>query len=257
MFNLFFYYDKILLGGNMASEYAYRYSVIDIEYVMKDIDEYIIPENQAACKLLWSKNIFTIMSNNYENEHGDCDFSWIALGDLSEENQELFDRLLTEKDPRVAIFRTKKIIKLPTAPRKGVDTFEAFKEIIDLFSYQDVQKQGYMTIEEFMIRHTNCRKTELNPEHLKAVKPNLSDFNGDVIAYSRAFDEYVQYESAPSEIVSFDETKMIKSFKEYVDDSMYAGLYDPEEGKVFLNKIYYDAHMRYKREFGQQNFKKV
>ena len=236
----------------MASDYAYKYSVIDIEYVMRDIDEYIIPENQAACKLLWSKNIFTIMSNNYENEHGDCDFSWIALGDLSEENQELFDRLVAEKDPRVAIFRTKKIIKLPTEPRKGVDTFEAFKKIIDMFSYQDVQKQGYMTIEEFMIRYTDCRKTEINPEHLKAIKPNFADYNGDVEAYARAFDDYVRYESMPSEIVSFDETKMTKSYQEYVDETMFAGLFDPDLNRVYLNKMYYDAHMKYKREFGQQ-----
>ena len=53
----------------MPTDHAYHYSVVDIEYVVENIDEYIIPENQAACKLLWSKNIFTIMSNNYENEH--------------------------------------------------------------------------------------------------------------------------------------------------------------------------------------------
>lgn len=241
----------------MASEHAYKYSVIGIEYVMEDIDEFIIPENQEACRLLWSKNIFTLMTNNYENEHGDCDFSWIALCQLSEENQAIFDKMLAANDPRVGIFRTKQIIKIPIQPRKGVATFDSFKEIIDLFEPQDVQKEGYMTIEEFMIRYTDCYRTEINPEHLKAIKPKFSDFNGDASAYSRAYDEYVKYELMPSEIKTFDESLMTKSFQEYVDESRFAGLFDPDLNRVYLNKMYYDAHMRYKREFGVQKTNKV
>ncbi len=234
------------------SESAYKYSKVEMEFVVNNIDEFVIPENQEACKLLWSKNIFTIMTNNYENEFGDHDFSWIALSDLSEENQRVFDDLLNASDPRVGMFRMKKIIKIPITTQKGVNTFAEFKKIIDLFEYQDVQKDGYYTIEQFMIENTDCVKRELNPEHLKAIKPNLADFHGDFVAYSKAYEEYISYETAPSEIVTFDETKMTKSFQEYVDESRYAGLFDPDLNRVYRNQMYYDAHMKYKREFGQQ-----
>lgn len=56
----------------------YGYGKVDMLEVMNNIDEYIIPENREACKLLWSKNIFTIMCNNYDNDE-----SWITLSKLS------------------------------------------------------------------------------------------------------------------------------------------------------------------------------
>ena len=241
----------------MTKESAYKYSAIEMEDVIRNINEFVIPENQAACKLLWSKNIFTIMTNNYDNEFNDHEYSWIALSNLSEENQKIFDDLLNSGDPRVGIFRLKQVIKIPIIPKPGVDTFQEFKKIIDLFEYQDVQKDGYMDIETFMIQNTDCVKRELNPDHLKAIKPNLADFKGDFVAYSKAFDEYVAYENAPSEIVVFDESKMTKSFQEYVDESRYAGLFDPDLNRVYLSQMYYDAHMKYKREFGQQKSNKM
>ena len=72
----------------MPSERAYQYSAIDMRVVMNNPEEFIIPENLEACKLLWSKNIFTKMNNNYDN-----DYSWITISRFSPENQELFDAL--------------------------------------------------------------------------------------------------------------------------------------------------------------------
>ena len=69
----------------MPSDRAYQYSIIDMRTVMNNPDEYIIPENLEACKLLWSKNIFTKMCNNYDN-----DYSWITINTFSHENQEIF-----------------------------------------------------------------------------------------------------------------------------------------------------------------------
>ena len=72
----------------MPSERAYQYSAVDMKLVMSNPEEFIIRENLEACKLLWSKNIFTKMTNNYEN-----DYSWITLNTLSPENQEIFDSM--------------------------------------------------------------------------------------------------------------------------------------------------------------------
>ena len=72
----------------MISKTAYQYSAVGMSDVASNIDEYIIPENQKACQLLWSKNIFTIMCNNYDNDE-----FWITLGELDEDNQKIFEEM--------------------------------------------------------------------------------------------------------------------------------------------------------------------
>lgn len=111
----------------MASDRAYQYSVVDMKVVYDDIDEYIIPENQRACKLLWSKNIFTKMCNNYDNVD-----SWITISLFSEENKKLFDELAL-KDKRFGRTWGGIGFRIPVKPSKGNDTYESFKELIDLF----------------------------------------------------------------------------------------------------------------------------
>ena len=54
---------------NNLSETAYQYGCVGMEEVFNNINEYIIPENQNVCRLLWAKNIFTKMCNNYDNDN--------------------------------------------------------------------------------------------------------------------------------------------------------------------------------------------
>lgn len=223
----------------MASDRAYQYSVVDMKAVYDDIDEYIIPENQRACKLLWSKNIFTKMCNNYDNVD-----SWITISLFSEENKNLFDELAL-KDKRFGRTWGGIGFRIPVKPSKENDTYESFKELIDLFPMQDVQKDGYMTVEEFLEYYEGCYKMIANPEYKPLIKPRLQDYD-DPILYSQAFSAYVESVSKPREIRVFDETKVVKSIDEYLAESKFANFYDAEEGKIFYNKMYYDAHMRYK-----------
>ena len=135
----------------MPSSRAYQYSAVDMKTVMSNPEEYIIPENLEACRLLWSKNIFTKMNNNYDN-----DYSWITINTLSPENQELFNSL-SLTDRRVGLTYGGFGFKIPIVPGPGNDTFAAFKELIDLFHMQDVQTDGYMTVNNdkaFRIRDT-------------------------------------------------------------------------------------------------------
>lgn len=225
----------------MSSNHAYQYSVVDMKFVMNDPEEYIIPENLEACKLLWSKNIFTMMCNNYDNVN-----SWITLNCLSEENKKIFDEMAAI-DERFGSTWGGFGFRIPIKPKPGADTFEAFKELIDLFPMQDVQKDGYMTAEEFMTFYTDCFKMEINPEHKTIAKPKIEKYT-DMARYSKDFTAYVDSVNVPTRIRVFDDSKMTKSVEEYIAESKFAGLYDSDEKKVYYNDMYYQAHLRYKEQ---------
>lgn len=231
----------------MPSERAYQYSVVDMKLVMSNPEEFIIPENLEACKLLWSKNIFTKMTNNYDN-----DFSWITINQFSPENQALFESLCLG-DKRFGLTWGGIGFKIPIVPGKGNDTFQAFKELIDLFPVQDVQKDGCMSTEEFMMYYTDCYRMEYTPEYKEMVAQMMSP-DGDVLLYNREFEKYMNYMNIRRRVRVFDPSKMTKPLEEYIADSMFADYYDPENGMIYYNEMYYQAHMRYKE---QQEKKKI
>lgn len=222
----------------MASNHAYQYSVVDIKFVMDEIDEFIIPENQEACKLLWSKNIFTVMCNNYEN-----DDSWITIDTLSLENQKLFDELAL-LNPELGPTWGGIGFRIPIKPGKGTDTFSEFKKLIDLFPMQDVQRDGYMEKETFLTDYCDCFKMVPNPVRKNILKPDVSLYD-DMTKYARDFMAYVDDVNLPSQIRVFDESKMTKTFEEYLKESKFSGLYDESLERVYYNQMYYDAHLRY------------
>ena len=77
----------------------YEYCYVSMPEVEANIDEYIIPELQEACKSLWKRNVFTFMCSN-RNDGGSA---YIILESLSPENKEIFEQL--KKDhPEYFIF---------------------------------------------------------------------------------------------------------------------------------------------------------
>ncbi len=64
----------------------YQYSYEELEKVVSNIDEYIIPECQEACKMLWDKNIETFMVSNREDNH-----LYVLILDLSDENMKIIE----------------------------------------------------------------------------------------------------------------------------------------------------------------------
>lgn len=230
----------------MASKIAYQYSSVGMEEVAKNIDEFIIPENQEACKLLWSKNIFTIMCNNYENND-----SWITLNKLDENNQKIFDEM-AKSDSRFGRTWGGYGLKISIPPTSGREVFEAFKPLIDLFTSQDVQSDGYMTKETFLTFYCDCYKMIDNPDYSELKMPqkredeSLIDYNQRVIAY---FDNL----TVPPKIRVFDESKMEKTFNEYLKESKFADYYDDSNERVYYNKFYFDCHNRYKEKMKTPN----
>ena len=224
----------------MPSRQAYQYSAVDMNYVYQTPEEFIIPENLEACKLLWSKNIFTVMCNNYDNED-----SWITISTLDESNQKLFDELCESHPENFGQTWGGVGITVPIQPAKGRDAFAAFKPLIELFSYQDVQKDGYMSKEEFLNYYCGCYKMVPNPLYEDLPEPVYAE-DGDKQEYIKQYAYYCDHHLIPKTVRVFDETKMEKSFDEYLAESLFAGLYDADNGHVYYNDFYYQAHLKYK-----------
>ena len=221
----------------------YAYVSTDIKTVMENIEEFVIPENRAIIEYLWDHNILTTQTNNYEN-----DYSWIQIGKLSEENRKIFygyaNAMSTKeetKEPKVSVVRG---FSVPVIPGTR-DTFEDFKPLVDLLKPQDVQKDGYITIEEFYINYTDCWDLIDNPEYHPLPEPNYEDYS-DPIEFGKAYDMYAESMNVRRRIKVVDEGKITKPIEEYLDEAGFTGCYDEEEGKIFNNKRLYEGHMRYK-----------
>lgn len=238
------------------SEKSYHYVTMPINRVMDNIEQFIIPENRRAINYLWDKNILTVQTNNYDNED-----SWINIGKLSEENSKIFwnfantSYLLRDNDPKIGLVGNGIGFRVPIVPGT-MDTFEAFKPLIDVMKMQDVQKDGYMTIEEFYIKCTDCHSIVDNPNYHPLLKPKERDYP-DAHSYSAAYDQYVESVLEPRHLLVFDSSKCVKDFDEYLKEAGLLGCFDQEEGKIFLNKRLYEGHMRYKKMMGKGKIKSI
>ena len=145
------------------AEFEYGWVSVPIKDVMKDPKKYIIPENLAAISYLWDMNILTEQTNNYDNED-----SWIAIGMLSEENLKIFSDMYNSKEkwhdesaPGILNHHGWGF-RVPVKPGTK-DTLEDFLPLFKMLKFQDVQRDGYMTIDEFYSKYTDCYKTIRNP----------------------------------------------------------------------------------------------
>ena len=213
----------------------FNYSYVDMEEVASNIDEYIIPECQEACKMLWNKNIFTFMCSNRD----DGDNKYIMVSSLSEENEALFKALM-ERYPSYynydGIFRHAYSINVHANPDRAS---ELLKKLTTPFQMQDVQ-EGFQTVEDFLIdRFGICRTVEKD----KSPQPQMEDFENP-LEYLDALDEWAVSVGSGDEVV-FDESKMTKSVEEYLQEAGVSDLYDADQKVVYKSKFYMDAHKKY------------
>ena len=229
------------------SDHPWIYPSMNITAVMANINEYVIPENQRAVQYLWSKNILTVQNNNYDNRD-----SWINIGELSEENAKIFWGLANDlifnqpTDIKIGYVGNGKGFRVPIVPQKGRDTYSAFRPLIDMLGMQDVQKDGYMTVDEFLKEYTDCFQIIRNPDYNPTVNPRYLGIT-DPHEFARAYERYVESVSGLRYLKIADESKMVKPLEEYLKDAGLLSFYDPDEGKIFYNQMLYDGHMRYKK----------
>ena len=220
-----------------------HYVSMPIEQVMADPDEFIIPENRRAIEYLWDMNIITQQTNDYENED-----SWIALGMLSKENDKIITKMRNDmqfSDPQKPgiLLHHGLGFRVPVKPGTK-DTFDDFKPLFELLSMQDVERDGYMTLDEFYSRYTDCWKQIRNP-YLE-LEPKIENYE-DPREWLEASHDYYRKKYPQTPFVRvYDETKATKSLEEYLEAAEFLDCYDPEEQKVFLNRRLYEGHMRYK-----------
>ena len=227
-----------------------------IAIVMAHIEDFVIPENRRAIEYLWDMNILTTQTNDYDNEN-----SWIAIGNLSEENLKIFydfannRRKIPEEMGRIGLLGYGNGFEVPVKPGTR-DTFEDFKPLFAMFKRQDVQKDGYMTVEEFYIKFTDCHKWVDNPEYHPLPEPRRSDY-AEARDYYRAMSDHLESLATIRKVQAFDPTKCVKDLKEYLADAKLLDCYDEEEGKIFYNRRLYEGHMRYKEMMQKEREKSI
>ena len=215
----------------------YNYFHVDLEIVASDIEEYIIPECQEACKILWNNNICTHMCSN----DLDGDEKWIQLGKLSEENKRIIERL-AEEDPEHYTKEGK--IKLKSNSEE--EASQELQKLVSVLKMQDVLEKGeaYQTVETFLISRYGLGKTIPNPDYKGVKEPEFEDYE-DMDSYRRAYFEWLNQSVKPKEIEVLDESKMTKTLEEYIIEAGVEDLYDKERGVIYTSPFYRDMHQRY------------
>lgn len=85
---------KRISKNSKSSNTQYQYSYVELEEVVNNPTEYIIPECLPACQVFWDKNIETFMVSNNEDSN-----LYVLFCNLSNENRSLMENLM-EVDSR-------------------------------------------------------------------------------------------------------------------------------------------------------------
>lgn len=207
----------------------YHYSHIDVSYVADNIDEYIIPECQQACRLLWDKNIFTSLCTNYDN-----DYTAIAFAELSVQNQTIFYEL-SQSDSRFTRWRGCSAISVEAV---GPDVAPILNGLTEPFRMQDVMSSGFYTIQEFLVER-GCYNIIDNPAYVRYDTPKDPEDLQSMIKHMEDYNDNTPY------VYVFDETKVSKPIEEYLKEVGLIDFYIPFEGKIYKNEFYFNAHKKY------------
>ena len=186
----------------------YQYTNVGMEYVVNDIEEYVIPECQQACRLLWSKNIETFMSSNHQDQD-----LYVLLSKLSNENQKIFDEM-SKNDKRYFFDESTHYygIRVNGAGEESVNDLNSLTET---FSIQDVEERRYMTADDF----------------LKDYKYQDGPMAG--------IDKYGNIHRG------INPTLKDVSFLDALQATKSQGLYVEEEDRVYESQMYLEWHKRY------------
>ena len=191
------------------------------EIYNEGIEKYIEAPCVNACKKLWDKNMFTKASVIDNNKIS------IVFDKLSKENENIFSKLVQEDNKHYCY-------SIKNEPRIQIDFNNNAKEnsvylenLIEPFKLQDVTS-GYMEKEEFLMKVCNCERVEGIKEHTK-------EWNAEFV---------------------FAPEKVEKTFNEYLKEYLYEDLFVPEEGRIYKDKFYLDAHKKYLNSIREKNEEK-
>lgn len=191
------------------------------EIYNEGIEKYVEAPCVNACKKLWDKNMFTKASVIDNNKIS------IVFDKLSKENENIFSKLVQEDNKHYCY-------SIKNEPRIQIDFNNNAKEnsvylenLVEPFKLQDVTS-GYMEKEEFLMKVCNCERVEGIKEHTK-------EWNAEFV---------------------FAPEKVEKTFNEYLKEYLYEDLFVPEEGRIYKDKFYLDAHKKYLNSIREKNEEK-
>ena len=202
------------------SKKNFDYPGINIEEVVANPDEYIVPECLDACNSFWNKNIFTASCSN-RSEKKDSNgnvLKYIMVNSLSDENIEIFKKLeeslpnnyrvikrynkiyyvilISSRDlEQERDFDSQKLLSL-AAPFEMQDCLEGFVDIKDY--YLDNLLLNYYPTDKSSISISDQELTAAVKKYLDASgKLNLLDLDRgvvyDSIFYKKAHQKYLDY----------------------------------------------------------------
>ena len=228
--------ESVVNAQNISSKY--QYSAVPIEEVVLNIDEYIIPELQEACKYLWNRNLYTYMCSNRDDDGA----AYIVLEKtLSKENQSIFEQLHEKYPENFTVdswrFNRFKIIIPDVSKMTEKEISDVFLNMVRHFIPQDVQCEFYVTAENYLVG-CGCYDEIPNPEYEEPDEmPNMTNID--------EVDEYFRKLGIPKTIKKFNKSKMKRSFKEYVKENGDEQRTDFETGKVYAAPYFLKKHLAF------------
>lgn len=181
------------------------------EIYKEGLENYIEEPFVKVCQEVWDKNIFTKESIKNDNEVK------IVFDKLSDENSQIFKNLSNldsehycysaENDP---------VLKLKYNHEDNNTLSYELKKLASPLRLQDITS-GYMSEKEFLMNICSCERVEGLKEHTK-------DWKAEFI---------------------FDPSKVEKNLEEYLKEYSYDSLFVPQEGRIYKDKFYLDAHQKF------------
>lgn len=120
----------------------YNYGYVELQDIMENIDEFIIPECQEACRLFWDKNIETFMVSNREDSE-----LYVFVCNLSDENIEIMKNNMSSNPENYFFSNYRNCYGIRT---NGVTSEDAKKlsSLTNVFKEQDTKR--FVTSESFL-----------------------------------------------------------------------------------------------------------
>ena len=208
------------------------------DYVENNPRQFIIEECIPACQELWSKNIYTFMVSDHQNE-GEC---WIEVlfNNLSEENKSVYSQLNGEGvikfsyHPGYVNFGIKCV---------GVEGQQKLLELAKMFKMQDVpQIEAWISVEKFLMKYCNCYDEFDNPNYKPMASPWEVDLKPEEMAdYVEKYYKWESSEESQPKIRKFAPNKVTKSISEYANE--HGMIYD--DNRIYLSQFHYQKHLNY------------
>lgn len=232
--------SALIRGERLVSDSKYVGAPrVSQETVESCPEKWVIKECIPACKILWSKNIYTFMCSDSADEN-----AWIEidLENLSAENLAILEDIKKEYNCYSYHYGC---INIPVVGM-GRKARNKLIEVANRFVMQDVpKKEATITLERLLIE-SGCSKIIRNPK-FTSFEEELSKSMS--LGWGAPMEE--EY------IAVLDKDKITKSAEDYILE--YGAVIDTD-GTIYSSRYHYNKHLNYIRSletsFDDGGFKK-